>query len=103
MGEDAIGYINKYIAGKVTIEDISEECFQPKYIYYRLPWLLEKPMDVIVPIMDHEFEHAESSDYKDIFVNTRKAIEKKLPYLVVNEFFNAVNEDPFVGNKQMAK
>ena len=60
-------------------------------------------MDVIVPIMDHEFEHAESSDYKDIFVNTRKAIEKKLPYLVVNEFFNAVNEDPFVGNKQMAK
>ncbi len=103
LGKKSIVYIDKYIKGKITIEDIPEECFQPKYIYYRLPWLLEKPMDVIVPIMDHEFEHAESSDYKDIFVNTRKAIEKKLPYLVVNEFFNAVNEDPFVGNKQIAK
>ena len=102
LWEEGDAFFNKYVQGKIKFEDIPEEYFEPKYLYYWLPWLLSKDNEVLWPIVDHELEHAESSDYWDILVNTREAVEHNFPVTTVWMFFNAF-EDIYMGKKQIAK
>ena len=93
---------SEYMEWKIEFSDIPEEYFEPKYLYYWLPWLISKQNDVLWPIIDHELEHAESSDYWDILVNSREAVLHNLPVTMVGMFFNAF-EDIYMGKKQIAK
>lgn len=95
-------YFQQYMQWKIKFSDIPEEYFEPKYLYYWLPWIISKDNDVLWPIIDHELEHAESSDYWDMLVNSREAVEHNLPVTTVGIFFNAF-EDIYMGKKQIAK
>lgn len=95
-------YFNLYMEWKIKFSDIPEEYFEPKYLYYWLPWLISKDNDVLWPIVDHELEHAESSDYWDMLMNSREAVLHNLPVTAVGMFFNAF-EDIYMGKKQIAR
>ena len=102
LGDEWNKYFQKFMEWKIKFEDIPVEFFEPKYLYYRLPWLLTKENDVLWPIVDHELEHAESSDYGDIIWNSREAVVHWLPVTAVGEFFNAF-EDVYMWKKQIKK
>ena len=102
LGDEWNKCFQKFMEWKIKFEDIPVKYFEPKYLYYRLPWLLTKENDVLWPIVDHELQHAESSDYGDIVRNSREAILHKLPVTVVWMFFNAF-EDIYMWKKQIGK
>ena len=102
LGEEGNKYFQKFLEWKIKIENIPLEYFEPKYLYYWLPWLLTKANDVLWPIVDHELQHAESTDYGDIVWNTREAILHNIPTTVVWLFFNSF-EDIYMWKKQIAK
>ena len=102
LWEEWNAFFNKYMEWKIKFSDIPEEYFEPKYLYYWLPWLISKDNDVLWPIVDHELEHAESSDYWDMLINSREAVLHNFPVTTVWMFFNAF-EDIYMGKKQIAK
>ena len=102
LWEEWNAFFNKYMEWKIKFSDIPEEYFEPKYLYYWLPWLISKDNDVLWPIVDHELEHAESSDYWDMLINSREAVLHNFPVTTVWKFFNAF-EDIYMGKKQIAK
>jgi len=103
LWEDIQEYADKYLKWQIKFEDIPLSILQPKYIYYPLEWLISENMKILKPVLDHELQHAESSDYGDIIQTTKRAIENNLPSKAVGRFFNGANEDPYIGNKQIKK
>lgn len=103
LWEDIQEYADKYLNWQIKFEDIPLSMLQPKYIYYPLAWLISENMKILKPVLDHELEHAESSDYGDIIQTTKRAVENNLPDKAVARFFNGANEDPYVWNKQIKK
>ena len=45
LWEEGNALFNKYMEGKIKFSDIPEEYFEPKYLYYWLPWLISKDKD----------------------------------------------------------
>lgn len=102
LWEEGNKLFSQFMDGKIQFSEIPEEYFEPKYLYYWLPRLISKWNDVLWPIVDHELEHAESSDYWDMLMNSREAILHNLPVTTVWMFFNAF-EDIYMGKKQIAR
>ena len=92
----------EFMDWKIELEDIPTEYFEPKYLYYRLPFLLTKNNDVLWPIIDHELQRAESTDFSDIVWNSREAVIHNLPVTSVGIFFNTF-EDMYISKNQIRR
>jgi hypothetical protein len=103
LGEAGMQFFDAYVRGKISFESIPNKYFTPKYIEYCQQWMETKTKKIIWPLIDHELQHAESSDYADIIQTARWEYENKLPGGTANRFFNAANEDPYIGNLQSSK
>jgi len=102
LGEEWNKVFQQFMEWKIKFEDIPVEYFEPKYLYYWLPWLLTKNNDVLWPIVDHELEHAESTNYGDVVRNSREALLHNFSVTYVAMFMN-IFEDIYMWKKQIAK
>lgn len=89
-------YANQFLRWEIGMNDIPDDVFRPKYIYYDLEMLLENDKSILRELFAHEIWHAEVSNYKDILQVTKRAYENGLPRNLIASFFNGANEDPFI-------
>ena len=102
LPEEWNSYFQKFIDWKIEFSEIPVEYFRPKYLYYRLQFLVTKENDVLWPIIDFELQRAEVSDFWDIIRNTREAIVHNLPVTSIAMFFNTF-EDIYIWKHQIKK
>ena len=102
LPEEWNSYFQKFIDWKIEFSEIPVEYFRPKYLYYRLQFLVTKENDVLWPIIDFELQRAEVSDFWDVIRNTREAIVHNLPVTSIAMFFNTF-EDIYIWKYQIKK